>query len=201
MIPSREQCYRFMDAYRMRDNIRNHSIMVEKVASLIARGLREEGFDVSLEKVCAGALMHDIAKTRCLETGEDHAALGARICRENGLEEIAAIVGEHVVLRSFDPREGIRGGEIVYYADKRVNHDKIVSLDERLEYLLRRYGRNNGTIQKRIRANIDLARRVEDKLFARLPFAPEDVETLIKERPGSREVDPFPWSAHPVSKG
>ena len=30
--------------------------------------------------------------------------------------------------------------EIIYYADKRVRHEEIVSLDDRLEYILEHYG-------------------------------------------------------------
>ena len=63
MIPSVEECYKLMDKYGMLDNIKAHSAIVEKVAAIIAKGLIEAGSDLSLEKVTAGALMHDIGKT------------------------------------------------------------------------------------------------------------------------------------------
>jgi HD superfamily phosphodiesterase len=68
MIPSVQQCYDLMAKYEMLENIKAHSIMVERIASLIARGLQESGESLSLDLVTAGALMHDIAKTQSLKT-------------------------------------------------------------------------------------------------------------------------------------
>ncbi|MBW1705401.1 MAG: hypothetical protein JRJ86_09570 [Deltaproteobacteria bacterium] len=43
MIPSIETCFELMDKYRMLENIKAHSIIVTKVAHLIASGLRDAG--------------------------------------------------------------------------------------------------------------------------------------------------------------
>jgi len=92
MVPSVDVCFELMNRYGMLDHIKDHSVTVEKVASLIARGLIEAGEALSLRKVTAGALLHDIAKTLCLGTRQDHAAKGEEICLQNHLEEIADIV-------------------------------------------------------------------------------------------------------------
>jgi hypothetical protein len=68
--------------------------------------------------------------------------------------------------------------EIVFYADKRVNHDKIVSLTERLDYLIERYGGNQKGLEDAIRMNFDLCKAVEKKLFTRLDFGPESLASL-----------------------
>lgn len=180
-----------MEKYQMLENIRAHSIVVEKVAAIIAQGHLEVGAAVSLEITAAGALMHDIAKTRCLKTGEDHAALGQAICLENRLEEIADIVGQHVKLTSYDPLGDVSEREIVYYADKRVNHDVVVSLEERLTYLLERYGRNQTFIRERISLNMALAKEVEKKLFGRLPFGPMEMGVLITQGRSPSGIDGF----------
>ena len=73
MIPSAKECFEIMDKYGMLDNIRAHSVIVEKVANIIAKGIRDAGFDISIEKVTAGALMHDIGKSLCLDSKADHA--------------------------------------------------------------------------------------------------------------------------------
>ena len=39
MIPSVQQCFELMAKYEMLGNIKAHSIMVERIVSLIARGL------------------------------------------------------------------------------------------------------------------------------------------------------------------
>jgi len=167
-----------MIEYKMLENIKAHSVIVERVALKIARGLMDSGFPISLEIVTAGALMHDIGKTMCLGSSDDHAAKGKGICLDNDLHEIADIVGEHVRLRGYGPSSPIGEKEVVYYADKRVNHDVIVSLDERLAYLLERYGRGREAICERIKGNFALCRALEKRLFAALPFQPEDLTDL-----------------------
>ena len=173
-------CFELMERYSMLDNIRAHSIMVQKIATLMAMRLREAGENLHIEVVTAGALLHDIGKSLCLHTTEDHAAKGMEICLENHLEEIAGIVGEHIRLESFEKTAPISEREVVYYADKRVNHDSIVSLKERLDYLLVQYGRNEEWICERIRDNFRQCKKVETKLFKRLPFLPEALNLIVE---------------------
>jgi len=180
MIPSVKECFELMEQYGMLDNIKAHSIMVEKIAIFIGQRLKDAGMDISLEKITAGALLHDIGKTLCLSTGDDHAAEGREICLRNHLDQIADIVGEHVRLKDYHLDSPIGEKEIVYYADKRVNDDMVVSLEERLRYLIRRYAKNMEHISQRIRENFELCRAVEKKLFAKLDFRPEDLASLIR---------------------
>jgi hypothetical protein len=67
-----------------------------------------------------------------------------------GFPLIAEIVEQHVVL-DLNPAEAIVETAIVYYAHKRVMHDKIVTLEERVQDLLIRYGKtqelNNQILQ------------------------------------------------------
>ena len=179
MIPTREHCSELMTRYGMLDHIRDHSIMVEKIADLIAQGLINAGFEICLEQVTAGALLHDIGKTICLRTDADHSAVGKDICLKNRFDEIADIVGEHVRLKDYQPNGPIEDKEVVYYADKRVNHAAIVSLEERLEYLIGRYGRNNFEIQQGIRKNFEVCKDVEKKIFEKLNFVPDDIRKMI----------------------
>jgi putative nucleotidyltransferase with HDIG domain len=179
MIPTVDQCFELMERYGMLENIKAHSIMVEKVANVIAREIRKTGTDISMTMITAGALMHDIGKTPCLNTRADHAAKGSEICIMNHLEEIAEIVKEHVIIEGFDPDGDVNEKEIIYYADKRINHDKLVTLDERLEYLLIRYARGNKRIEDLIEDNFIQCRKVEKKLFNQLRFKPEDLVDMI----------------------
>ena len=79
-IPDVKQCLGLMEQYHMLPNIREHSIVVARVAEIITHGLLEAGQNLSLEKVIAGALLHDIGKTACLDNDDDHAAKGLAIC-------------------------------------------------------------------------------------------------------------------------
>lgn len=181
MIPTNDECFLLMSRYEMLDNIRAHSLVVAKVAHLLARTLFEAGVDISVETVTAGALMHDIGKTASLKTGQDHSKIGRQICIENNLHDIADIVGEHVRLKDYDLNGGYSAKEIVFYSDKRVTHDTIVSLEDRLSYIIERYGRNQEDLQDKIRANFELCKRVETKLFSRLHFAADQLVTFAKD--------------------
>ena len=163
----------------MLENIRAHSIIVEKVANVIAQGLIDAGVDLLIEKITAGALLHDIGKSLYLNSGHDHAAKGEEICFQNKLDEIADIVREHITLENYEPEAAIREKEIIYYADKRVNHDSVVSLEERLEYLLGRYGRNDEYLCGLIRENFQMCKKVEGKLFKGLRFRPEALIEMV----------------------
>jgi len=176
MIPSIETCLSLMDKHRMLENIRVHSFVVAGIAHLMAKGLKESGIQISVEKVVTGALMHDIGKTLSIHIGGDHSEIGRRICLDNGLDEIADIVGEHVRLNGYHLNGDYSEKEIVYYADKRVNHDRIVSLQERLAYILERYGQNKENLHHLIKKNFELCARIEKKLFSRLEFSPESLE-------------------------
>ena len=180
MIPSIETCFYLMDKYQMLSNIKAHSVVVAKVAQVIAKGLRDARLDISLEKTTAASLMHDIGKTSSLNSAEDHAEIGRQICLQNNLEEIADIVGEHIRLKDYKINGNYSEKEIVFYADKRVNHDKIVSLERRLAYLIERYGRNQEGLEDAIRLNFDLCKKIEKKLFGKLGFSPEMLGQLTE---------------------
>jgi uncharacterized protein len=178
-----------MEEYRMLPNIRRHSVVVAQVAWLLVEGFRENGVPplvLDRELVVAGALLHDIAKTPCLQTGCDHARAGAEICARLGYPEIACIVEEHVLLRDHDDlrrQQGIfTAREIIYYADKRVRHEEIVSLDDRLEYILERYSAGVPDIERRIRENFARCVQLESSLFKFLPFTPEQLPRLVLSR-------------------
>lgn len=184
MIPTVGQCFRLMDEYRMLANIRDHSIIVARIATRLAEELRSGGRELSLPLVVASALLHDIGKTACLDTDRDHAAYGREICQAHGLEELAGIVGDHVRFRD-NPAGAIAEYDIVYYADKRVTHEQVVSLDEREIYILDRYGRNDPQRLAVIRAHCRSWRLVEERLFAGLPFSPEGLGVLIDPDPAT----------------
>ncbi|MCI5157999.1 MAG: HDIG domain-containing protein [Candidatus Electrothrix sp. AUS1_2] len=172
----------------MLPNIRQHSLVVARIAELLARCLRErlpEGLAPDPDFCVNGALLHDIAKTPCLKEGCDHAATGAEICQRHGYPELAEVVAAHVILRDFSPERYKQGlfeaREIVYYADKRVRHDAVVSLSERLEYIIENYGGDNERVQRGIRENFRKCEELEDVLFSFLDFSPEQLIYRVDE--------------------
>ena len=147
--PDRATCLALMDRYAMLPNIRSHSLTVCQVAAGIARSLVAAGIRLDLPLIEAAALLHDITKTRSLRTGEHHARSGARLLEGLGYPRVARIVRFHI--QPPPPGAQLTPEEIVSYADKRVLHDRIVSLGERFAYLRQRYG-TTPAAQQRIAA-------------------------------------------------
>ncbi len=189
--PSIEQCFALMAEYKMLDNIRAHSLMVARVANQLVKGLAEKSSDgreiPDLGLVLSGALLHDIAKTQCLDNRCNHARVGREICEQEGFPLVAEIVAEHVILTDFPTNRFSSGSfyakEIVYYADKRVRHDTIVSLDQRLDYIMERYGNNDQKRHDLIRKNFSRCQEFETFLFAKLPFKTEELTALVTDSP------------------
>ncbi|MDA3786860.1 MAG: HDIG domain-containing protein [Deltaproteobacteria bacterium] len=180
MIPSISQCRKLMADHAMLGNIKEHSVMVAQVATMLSRELNRAGVQIDGELAVAGALLHDIAKTMCLESGCNHARVGAEICLAHGFAEVADFVGEHVMLRDFSPAR-LSAKEVVSYADKRVKHHQIVSLAERLEYILGRYGQGDPHRSAMIRENFEKWCQLEERIFSFLAFKPAQVPDLVKE--------------------
>ncbi len=157
--------------------------MVARITALLSRELHRAGVLIDGELAMAGALLHDIAKTQCLDGRCNHAQVGVEICLAHGFPRVAEIVGEHVVLRDFSPAQ-LSAKEVVYYADKRVNHDRIVSLAERLEYILGRYGNDDPKHMDMIHENFGKCCHIEDLIFSFLDFRPSQVSDLVKELGG-----------------
>ena len=178
MIPSVSQCLALMEQYTMLPNIREHSLMVGRVAWLIGAGLVEAGYTLSLDLLVGGALLHDIAKTECLGKDLRHDQRGRDICLRHGFDELAGIVAEHVILTNGVP-ERCSEKEIVFYADKRVLHDAVVGLDARMEYIIERYGHGDQQLHTRIHANFRQAVAIEQQLFTPLSFAPHEVASRL----------------------
>jgi putative nucleotidyltransferase with HDIG domain len=189
-VPSIAQCLALMDRYDMFDNIRAHSLTVARVAEALLAGLTptktNEKNLPDLHLVLAGALLHDIAKTICLNSECDHAKKGRDICLEHGFQAIGEIVREHVVLKEFSTDRYAQGiffaKEIVYYADKRVRHDSIVSLDERMTYIIERYGNNDQKRHLTIQENFKRCQILEYHLFSHINFATDDLADKVSTK-------------------
>ncbi|PKN72474.1 MAG: metal-dependent phosphohydrolase [Deltaproteobacteria bacterium HGW-Deltaproteobacteria-10] len=161
-IPSPEECHLLMEKYYMLPNIIAHSQQVMRVALVIADNLKSSA-SINRKLVMAAALLHDITKTRSLKTKEPHDQSGGELLRELGFARVGEIVRQHVFLLDFNPQEKLEEREIIHYADKRVMHDKIVSVSERVEDIIERYGVTE-EIKKRIRLNESKAYALEKKI-------------------------------------
>jgi len=161
-IPSRAVCDELMVQYAMLPNIVKHSRQVMKVALAIADNVPSR-VTVNRNLVMAAALLHDITKTKSLETKEHHDRSGGALLRELGFPSTADIVEQHVIIKDFNLGGMLEEREIVYYADKRVLHDTIVTIEERVSDLIQRYGVTEA-IRNQILQNKIQALAVERKI-------------------------------------
>jgi putative nucleotidyltransferase with HDIG domain len=174
-IPSREECNELMAKYSMLPNIVEHSIQVMHVSLAITDNLKS-GVFVNRDIVVAAALLHDITKTRSLVTKERHDTSGGELLRELGFPLIAEIVEQHVIIHNINLQGRLEEREIVYYADKRVLHDTIVTINERVLDLIERYGTGE-EIRNMILQNKDQVLRVERKIAS---FMKNDINQAIQ---------------------
>jgi uncharacterized protein len=176
-IPSEEVCLRIISETGMLEHIVAHSLQVCRVSLLLTDrlGLPE----LNRELIRAAALLHDITKTRSFRTREDHAETGARLIADLGYPEVAGIVGQHVRLTRYSSASAAPvEAEIVNYADKRVLHDRIVPLSERMGYILEKYG-SDPERKRWILILWEKTEKLEARLFARLHFHPEEISRLL----------------------
>ncbi|MBN2039496.1 MAG: HDIG domain-containing protein [Spirochaetes bacterium] len=159
----------------MLPNIVKHSEQVMNVALIIFNNLKP-GINLNKNLILSGSLLHDIKKTESLTSREPHDIIGAEFVKNLGYIELAEIIEEHVILKNFIPEGPLLEKEIVFYADKRVMHDEIVSVEKRIDDILIRYGK---TKRRRIEIlkNKKIILEVEKKVIFNLK---NDIGEILK---------------------
>jgi uncharacterized protein len=170
MIPPREQCLDILEEYNVPENIRRHSFKVNEVAVFIARRLKEKGIDIDVKLVDRASLLHDLDKIPTLDDIRRHGKMTAEMLEEKGISrEIQKIIINHHPGGNFENWET----KVVNYADKRVTHDKIVSLKERFEYARKTYPEyHDRGLEKRYY-------ELEKEMFGIIGMKPEDLEKAV----------------------
>jgi len=177
MIPTREECLSLMRQHGMLENIISHSLEVARVALFLSIELNKKGQRIDLGLVEAASLLHDLTKTECLRTKEDHAQTGSQLLKGMGYERIGEIVAQHIWVDRGKNFPVVTEEEVVNYADKRVMHDRVVPLQERFSDLKTRYGSNQKAADylERLREEIY---GIENKIFLILQLDPSHLQQL-----------------------
>ncbi len=121
--PDAEECEAMLEAAAAPEPVRRHCRAVAALATHLARQLKEAGEPLDADLVQAAALVHDIAKGR-----PHHAKAGGALVREVGFPRVADVVARHMTI-DFDGR--IDEGAVVYLADKLIQGETRVKLEER----------------------------------------------------------------------
>lgn len=161
-IPSIDECEAIILEYKMPEHIREHTNAVRKIANCLAKKIN----GVEEEVVDKGALMHDVLKMYCIENNCRHAIEVGKVLSEKGYPEFGEILKLHGLeeVNDFNEKTPLEA-KIVWYADKRVNHNVIVTLDERYEYLKEKYGSESSEKMSEIKSTIENSKKVEEELL------------------------------------
>ena len=165
-IPSLEECEKIIQEYSVPENIKLHTAKVRKVANFLAKKISLKGTKINLDLVDKAALLHDFTKMYCVENKCSHTLEARKILVEKGFPEFGEIIKQHGLeeVNNFDEKTSIES-KIVWYADKRVNHDKLVSLMARYVYLKERYGKLSDEKMSEIVSTETNSKKVEKELF------------------------------------
>ena len=175
LIPDRSCCFRLLKKYDVPPHIVKHSMRVAQVGLYLTGKLAQTGRGLDEKLIEAASLLHDIAKMESIRKGGDHADMACDILSSLGFPGVGDIVRQHVILDS--PFSEIDETVIVNYSDKRVRHTEIVSLKERFDYIMERYGKNP---EVKVRINkifLDI-REIETEIFRNFSFEPGSLKEL-----------------------
>jgi molybdenum cofactor cytidylyltransferase len=132
-IPTERECKVLLDIAGTPDIIRRHCRKVAGVAVAIAEALTLAGKGVDIEAVRTASILHDIAKGQ-----QKHDITGGQILRNSGFKKIGDIVAVHHNL-SGDAVITLEA-KIVYLADKFVQGEELVSVEERYNLAQEKHG-------------------------------------------------------------
>ena len=189
-IPSRQKCLGLIREMNMLDHIVVHSFQVCRVATYLVDHMGPGSKNLSRNLVQAAALLHDITKTRSFTTRENHAQTGAQFLSDMGYPEVGHIIEQHVRLDSYAASDFPTEAEIVNYADKRVLHDRIVTLKERMNYILEKYAKGP-EYRERLLWLWNKTEELELRLFSYVPFRPEELGRLLDQEGDGNDFLPF----------
>lgn len=154
-IPSKEECLKILKKNKTPSNVVEHCKAVCKIAEEITNRLVKNGIKINKKLVIAASLLHDIQRGE-----KDHVVEGVKVIREIGFPEVAEVIKKHTLykLESQLNQPKTYEEKIVFYADKRVKENKVVSLEERFKDLKERYGID-------LKEEFDFAKKIEKELI------------------------------------
>lgn len=202
-IPAIEEVENLWDKYHVPENVRSHCRKVAEVAVKVGNKLKKSGENINLNLLEKAALLHDLARTVNFKHPEKHPGAscedisfwqdlikkygnrGHEEVAEDFLKdkypELAKIVGSHAAMHKIMCND-IKSWEIkiLIYADSRVLHDKIVSLNERYADTKERHGWFFEKIKKETGRSLENMheelKKLEKQIFDKIDIEPEDIK-------------------------
>lgn len=196
-LPTEQQCLDYFKQYKVPKNILEHCLLVRKVAVFLANKLKSTGEKINIELVNCLALLHDLFKAVTLKSLEPNKHHNYQYSEEETTMwkhlrekypnmhegDVAYLVFKEdypefalSLKRVSNPRaEKNREESIVHYADWRVLQKKIVTLQERLNYLKETYPRETEAWE----GDETIVLEFEEKLMEVINIQPDDLAEEI----------------------
>jgi uncharacterized protein len=129
-LPNREQALGLLHKYNCSPQVISHSIAVADIAVETASKLEEKGHKINIDLVEAGALFHDLGRSKTHTI--DHAIAGAQIAQSIGLPDtVIRIIKRHVGAGITTEEAQMLGWPKDIYAPQTLE-EKIVSFSDKL---------------------------------------------------------------------
>lgn len=169
-IPTEVECESIWRHLNVPEKVVAHSAMVAEVARFLAVHLNLAGLSLNIPLILAAGKLHDIARDQ-----PNHAEAGARILSKMGYPRVGEVVSKHTDIHSRG--RSVDEADLIYLADKYVEEDSPVSLEERFGKALSRYV-DRPDIQAKIGRRLENAKSIASQIEAIVRRSPED---LIKQ--------------------
>jgi len=205
-LPTRQQCMQLLSEYRVPSHVVRHSTAAAKVGVFLAERLQNAGHDVNVDLVERACLLHDLMRA-CDFKLEDFSRFDEPVSEQtkafwrrlkekydgHGHEyaaydvlkdkwpQLALTIRRHKYVAPVCDGDKPQSWEdkLVYYADKRVMHDGIVPLQQRLDEAHARSAAHHGASRQRLQqiAVIDaLIFEMEEEIFDDIGIDPDAMD-------------------------
>jgi uncharacterized protein len=209
-LPTRKQCLAILAEYHVPPHIVSHSKVVAKLAVFLAQRLNENGAAVNVTLLEGACLLHDLLRVHDFKESDykhfernlpkeekakwqrlraKYKAMNHEDAAYDLLKKkypaLALTIKRHRYMTLLDEKDRPNSWEekLLYYADKRVMHDKIMPLEQRLAEGHKRNVLSHGSAaQSKINtAKVDtLIYEMEKEIFEKIGLDPLEVtEELI----------------------
>jgi molybdenum cofactor cytidylyltransferase len=166
-IPTERECRALWTKYGLSELLIAHCRLVAQLAGTLAVSLNRAGLDLDTDLILASGYLHDLAKGR-----RNHAAAGAEILEELGYGRVGRIVASHTDLRPGNRH--VDESDLIYLADKYVEGDRLVTIEERFDSSLEKYA-GKPDILKAVAKRYKDARTIRERLEKLLPVSVDEI--------------------------
>lgn len=169
-----KNAFKLLEEFEIPSNIVSHVTQVAKVAKLISDHYINKGFNIDVNSLICAAIVHDLYK---LKARNSHSNEAYQYLKDKNEDKIALMVYKHDMEAIIDDsmQPFTLEEQILNYADKRVKHDEIVSLKERLADMKVRYNSGNEVTPWETKV-YSAYYKLEKELFTPIDISPTDIK-------------------------